>query len=74
MTKLQKYRTLVDETEMLKCRMTQLKQDLEEIEMLYFCTPDKNLARLYKKAKKQYDAIKKQVMKNQQKLKIFNWR
>lgn len=63
------YTILSNETEMLQLRASQLKQELSELEMLYSCTQDKNLMNLYKKVKKQYDTISKQITRNRQKLK-----
>lgn len=63
------YTILSNETEMLQLRASQLKQELSELEMLYSCTQDKNLMNLYKKVKKQYDTISKQIARNRQKLK-----
>lgn len=74
MTRLQKYQILVDETEMLTCRAAQLEKEMEELKMIYSCAQDANIMKLFRKAKRQYDAIVKQVAKNQQKIKKFNWR
>lgn len=63
------YAVLNNETEMLQRRAFQLQQELTELNMLYDCTQDKNLLSLYKKAKKQYDTLSKQIVRNQQKLK-----
>lgn len=63
------YAVLSNETEMLQRRAFQLQQELTELNMLYDCTQDKHLLSLYKKAKKQYDTLSKQIVRNQQKLK-----
>lgn len=63
------YAVLNNETEMLQRRAFQLQQELTELNMLYDCTQDKNLLSLYKKTKKQYDTLSKQIVRNQQKLK-----
>ena len=63
------YAVLSNETEMLQRRAFQLQQELTELNMLYDCTQDKNLLSLYKKTKKQYDTLSKQIVRNQQKLK-----
>ena len=72
MTRLQKYQILNDETQM--CRAVQLEKDMQEIKMLYSCTQDNNLMLLFKKTKRQYDAITKQIEKNMQKMKRYDWR
>ena len=74
MTRLQKYQILNDETQMLICRAVQLEKDMQEIKMLYSCAQDTNLMTLFKKTKKQYDAITKQIEKNRQKMKRYDWR
>lgn len=74
MTRLQKYQILNDETQMLICRAVQLEKDMQEIKMLYSCAQDNNLMILFKKTKRQYDAITKQIEKNLQKIKRYNWR
>lgn len=74
MNNLQRYQVLFDETEMLICRATQLEKEMQEIKMLYSYAPDDNLMKLFRKNKKQYDTITKQIVKNQQKLKKLDWR
>lgn len=63
------YIVLHNETEMLQRRAFQLQQELTELNMLYDCTQDKNLLSLYKKVKRQYNSISKQIVRNRQKLK-----